>query len=79
MLTERKKTSFISQCHSQESENQDIEHIIIDGLSKDNTLEVVKNSKHNGPVFSEKDKGIYNAMNKGIKVAKGEFLLFLNL
>ncbi|MFY7965555.1 MAG: glycosyltransferase family 2 protein [Chitinophagaceae bacterium] len=57
---------------------QNIEHLIIDGLSKDNTLEVVKNSKHNGPVFSEKDKGIYDAMNKGITKASGDVIGILN-
>ena len=55
-----------------------IEHIIIDGLSKDNTLEVVKNSEHNGPVYSEKDKGIYDAMNKGISKATGDVIGILN-
>lgn len=55
-----------------------IEHLIIDGLSKDNTLDVVKNSKHIGPVFSEKDKGIYDAMNKGILKASGDVIGILN-
>lgn len=55
-----------------------IEHLIIDGLSKDNTLEVVKNSNHQGPVFSEKDKGIYDAMNKGIAKASGNIIGILN-
>lgn len=55
-----------------------IEHLIIDGLSKDNTLEVVKNSNHTGPVFSEKDKGIYDAMNKGIAKATGDIIGILN-
>lgn len=55
-----------------------IEHLIIDGLSKDNTLEVVTNSKHKGPVFSEKDTGIYDAMNKGISKATGDVIGILN-
>ena len=57
---------------------KNIEHIIIDGLSKDKTLEIVKNSKHIGPVFSEKDKGIYDAMNKGIVKASGDIIGILN-
>jgi glycosyltransferase involved in cell wall biosynthesis len=46
----------------------DIEHIFIDGLSKDETVTIIR-SLHNGPVVSEKDKGIYDAMNKGIRYA----------
>jgi len=57
---------------------KNIEHLIIDGLSKDKTLDVVKSSKHNGPIFSEKDKGIYDAMNKGIVKASGDVIGILN-
>jgi glycosyltransferase len=57
---------------------KNIEHLIIDGLSKDKTLDVVKSSKHNGPVYSEKDKGIYDAMNKGIVKASGDVIGILN-
>lgn len=55
------------------------EHIIIDGASTDETLEIVK--KHSTPrtlVFSEPDKGLYDAMNKGLDRAKGEYVIFLN-
>lgn len=55
------------------------EHLIIDGASSDNTLELIK--KFNNPrlcLLSEKDKGIYDAMNKGIQQAKGSWLYFLN-
>ena len=55
------------------------EFIIIDGGSSDESVEVIK--KFNNKIdywISEPDKGIYNAMNKGIKIAKGEYLLFLN-
>jgi glycosyltransferase involved in cell wall biosynthesis len=56
-----------------------IEHIIIDGTSTDGTLDVI--GKHHDKlscVLSEPDRGIYDAMNKGIQVANGDFLGFLN-
>ena len=53
------------------------EHIVIDGLSTDNTCKIVKTFK-NTKLKSEKDKGIYDAMNKGIALAKGEILVILN-
>ena len=55
----------------------DIEHIIIDGASKDNTLEIVK-SYPNIKFLSESDKGIYDAMNKGVKMATGDIVGILN-
>jgi glycosyltransferase involved in cell wall biosynthesis len=55
-----------------------IEHIIIDGLSKDNTLDIVKEYPHVEKVISEKDKGIYDAMNKGIRAATGDVVGILN-
>ena len=58
---------------------KDFEWIIIDGGSTDGSKELIEQySKHITYWVSEPDKGIYNAMNKGIKVAKGEYLLFLN-
>lgn len=57
----------------------DIEHLIIDGLSKDHTLDIVKNHhRDNVKIFSSKDKGIYDAMNKGIDAASGEIIGILN-
>lgn len=59
--------------------NKDFEYIIIDGGSSDGGKEfLVQNSHKLTYWISEKDFGVYNAMNKGIKVAKGEYLLFLN-
>lgn len=55
----------------------DIEHLIIDGASKDNTLAIAgKSSK--AKIISEPDKGLYDAMNKGIRMATGDYLIFLN-
>ena len=57
----------------------DIEHIIIDGASRDRTLDIVKSSgKRVTKVISEKDKGIYDAYNKGLDQASGEIIGFLN-
>lgn len=59
-------------------EYPDIEHIIIDGLSKDNTLAIVSEYPHVVKVISEKDNGIYDAMNKGVQLATGEVVGILN-
>lgn len=56
-----------------------IEHIIIDGASKDNTLEIIKSIPNRVvKIVSEQDKGIYDAMNKGIEAAKGDVIGILN-
>ncbi|MFY8019999.1 MAG: glycosyltransferase family 2 protein [Bacteroidia bacterium] len=58
---------------------QDFEFVIIDGGSKDNTLQIAEKFRNKiGYLISEKDHGIYDAMNKGIKAAKGDWLYFLN-
>jgi glycosyltransferase involved in cell wall biosynthesis len=58
---------------------KDFEYIIIDGGSTDGSAEYISEmQEHFAYWVSEPDKGIYNAMNKGIKEAKGEYLLFLN-
>jgi len=58
---------------------KDFEHVIIDGDSNDGSKDVIETYKDQfGFCVSEKDMGIYNAMNKGIKAAKGDYLLFLN-
>lgn len=58
---------------------QNIEHIIVDGLSKDNTLEIVKEFAGERQIIkSEKDNGIYDAFNKGIKMATGDIVGVLN-
>lgn len=56
-----------------------IEHIVIDGCSTDRTMEIVAALKHRpGNVVSEADRGIYDAMNKGLKQATGDVICFLN-
>lgn len=57
----------------------EIEHIVIDGASRDDTLAIVRaQGAHLSRVVSEKDSGIYNAMNKGLRMASGDLVGFLN-
>lgn len=60
-------------------EFSDFEYIIIDGGSTDESLSIIEKYKSKIDIFiSEPDSGIYNAMNKGLKFAQGEYILFLN-
>ncbi len=72
-LIERTVKSVLSQTYA------NIEYLIIDGASKDNTLSVIQpyTSKIK-KIVSEKDKGIYDAMNKGLQLATGDYVLFIN-
>ncbi len=55
------------------------EYIVMDGVSKDNTVELANNANiPNARIFSSPDKGLYDAMNKAIDIATGEYLIFLN-
>ena len=57
----------------------DIEHIFVDGGSSDKTLEIIaKSSQRSNLVISEPDNGVYDAMNKGIGLASGTIICFLN-
>ena len=71
-----KKT--IKSVQSQTYKN--FEYIIIDGKSKDNSVKEIQKFKKSITKFlSEKDKGIYYAMNKGIKISNGKIIVFVNL
>lgn len=55
-----------------------IEHIVIDGGSKDGTMDIVRSFRHIKKAVSEKDYGIYDGMNKGLALATGDVIGFLN-
>lgn len=59
-------------------QHPDIEHVIVDGGSRDTTLDIVASYPHVSKLISGKDDGIYDAMNKGISVATGEVIGILN-
>lgn len=88
------KISIITVCYNSDKTIRDTldsvlkqnyknyEYIIIDGKSTDNTLKIIKDyeKKFNGKlkVISEKDNGLYDAMNKGIKKSKGDIIGIIN-
>ena len=56
-----------------------IEYIVIDGASDDGTLAVIEQHRHQiAKLISEKDRGIYDAMNKGLALATGNYVIFMN-
>ena len=57
---------------------KNIEHIIIDGKSRDNTIEIIESFPHVSKWVSEKDAGLYDAMNKGVQMATGDIIGILN-
>lgn len=58
---------------------KDFEHIVVDGASKDDTIIVARRMGKPGlRIISEPDDGLYDAMNKGLKKARGRYLIFLN-
>lgn len=70
---------MMESVHNQSYKN--IEHIVIDGGSNDGTVALLESYKNKGwitKIISEKDTGIYNALNKGIKLAKGSYINIMN-
>lgn len=85
------KFSVITVCYNAEATIEDtiqsvisqtyhhVEYIIVDGASKDRTMSIVNRYReHIAIIVSERDKGLYDAMNKGIGLATGDYLCFLN-
>lgn len=57
---------------------QDLEHIVIDGGSTDGTLAIARTARHRVRVVSESDHGIFDAFNRGLRLARGRWVNFLN-
>ncbi|MDH2373886.1 glycosyltransferase family 2 protein [Cobetia sp. 3AK] len=90
-MSEQLKISVVTACFNSEATIgeaiatlkrqtwKNIEHVVIDGASKDNTVDVAKATLHNNDVFiSEPDKGIYDALNKGVANSTGDIVGFLH-
>ena len=72
-------SSTITDClKSINTQTVPAEHIIVDGASTDNTLDIVRHISPHARVLSEPDHGIYDAMNKGIRLATGDIIGILN-
>ena len=75
-VVEKTIQSVVSQTYDK------LEYLIIDGASRDETMDIVDSYRNQierrGRIVSEPDKGLYDAMNKGIRLARGEWILFLN-
>ena len=64
--------SVLNQTH------KNIQHIIIDGNSSDQSVQICKKFPHVSKIISEEDSGVYNAFNKGLEIANGDVVGFLN-
>jgi len=79
----RNAASTVGHCvrsvYSQEDFGGLAEHLLVDGLSGDDTCAIVaRESGGRSRIVSEADRGLYDAMNKGVRLARGEFIGFLN-
>ena len=73
------KSGLLETIKSIQNQNlKSYEHIVIDGGSTDGTLEIIKNEKSITKWISEKDEGIYDAINKGLKLSNGEYINTIN-
>ncbi len=86
------KISVITVCFNAETEIEktiksvlgqsygNVEYVIVDGKSKDDTVDIIQEYAQKYPIkyLSEKDKGIYDAMNKGVKLCTGDYIVFEN-
>lgn len=74
------KKTWQSLAHLAKAQDIEFEWIVVDGGSQDGTEDFLKslNGQYNLRFISERDKGIYDAMNKGIDMASGRFAIFLN-
>jgi len=84
------KISIITVCYNSASTIKDtlqsvatqtyplVEHVVVDGASKDQTMAIVRQFPHVAVTVSEPDRGIYDAMNKGIRLATGDVIGFIN-
>ena len=61
-----------------EQTHTDIEHIVIDGQSSDGTIDTVRGYPHVSMLISERDRGLYDAMNKGLDKSTGDYVIFIN-
>ena len=78
-ITYNSEATLVNTLNSVLSQSyKNIEHIIIDGMSKDKTLEICSNFPHISKIISEPDSGVYNAFNKGLRLANGDIIGFLN-
>jgi glycosyltransferase involved in cell wall biosynthesis len=70
---ERTMLSVLNQTYRQ------IEYVVVDGASTDSTLDIIKRYENRiARLISEEDNGIYDAMNKGLKLATGDYVIFMN-